>query len=442
MIERYSRPDMRALFSDQRKFEIWLAIEIAILEALAERGEVPAADVAVVRERARVDAARIAEIEKETEHDVVAFLRNVSETAGEAARWVHLGVTSSDVVDTAWAIVLKEAGERLVRGIDELREALAMRALEHKHTPMIGRTHGVHAEPTTFGLKLAVFWAELGRDRERMKRAIETISVGKISGAVGTFAHLDPEIEAAACQKLGLAPAPISTQILQRDRHAEFAFALAVTGATLEKIALEVRHLHRTEVREVQEHFGQKQAGSSSMPHKRNPIVSERICGLARVLRGNLTVALENVALWHERDISHSSAERVILPDGAILLDYILAKTTQVVKGMLVFTENMRANLEKMRGMVFSQNLLLDLIRAGMTRGAAYRAVQAAGARVWDEGITFRDAVLKDSEITGTLSARAIDEALSLERSLRNVDRVFERLSLDAAKVREKALAR
>jgi adenylosuccinate lyase len=442
MIERYSRPEMRALFSDQRKFEVWLAIEIAILEALAERGEVPAADVAVVRERARVDAARIAEIEKETEHDVVAFLRNVSETAGEAARWVHLGVTSSDIVDTAWAIVLKEAGERLVRGIDELREALAARALEHKHTPMVGRTHGVHAEPTTFGLKLAVFWAELGRDRERMVRAVETISVGKTSGAVGTFAHLDPEIEAVACRKLGLKPAPISTQILQRDRHAEFAFALAVTGATLEKIALEVRHLHRTEVREVQEHFGQKQTGSSSMPHKRNPIVSERICGLARVLRGNLTVALENVALWHERDISHSSAERVILPDGAMLLDYILAKTAQVVKGMQVFPENMRANLDKMRGMVFSQNLLLDLIRAGMTRGAAYRAVQRAGAAVWDEGISFRDAVLKDSEITSTLSARSIDEALSLERSLRNVDRVFERLSLDHAKARENVLAR
>jgi adenylosuccinate lyase len=441
MIERYSRPPMRALFSDQRKFEIWLSIEIAILEAMAERGLVPAADVAQVKGRARVDAERIAEIEKETEHDVVAFLRNVTETAGEAARWVHLGVTSSDVVDTAWAILLKDAGKILLQGIDRLLDEIRARALEHEKTPMVGRTHGVHAEPTTFGLKLAVIWAELGRDRERMKRAIDVISVGKVSGAVGTFAHLDPEIESSACSKLGLAPAPVSTQILQRDRHAEFAFAMAVTAATLEKLALEIRHLHRTEVREVQEHFGKKQTGSSSMPHKRNPVVCERICGLARVLRGNLNVALENVALWHERDISHSSAERVILPDGAILLDYMLAKMAEIVKGLLVFPENMRANLEKMQGLVFSQNLLLDLIRAGMTRTDAYRVVQRDSARVWDEGITFREAVESDAEITRVLERRAIDAALSLERSLRNVERVFERLGLKES-VKEKALAR
>jgi adenylosuccinate lyase len=430
MIERYTRREMGALFTDQRKFETWLEVELAILDALVELGQVPAADAAHVREHARVDAERIAEIEQETNHDVVAFLRNVSETAGEPARWVHLGVTSSDVVDTAWAILLKQAGEKLIAGVDRLRDALARRALEHRATPMIGRTHGVHAEPTTFGLKLAVYWKELGRDRERLVRAVETIAVGKISGAVGTFAHLDPEIEEGACRRLGLRPAEISTQVLQRDRHAELAFALAVTGATLEKLALEVRHLHRTEVREVQEQFSRKQTGSSSMPHKRNPVLSERICGLVRVLRGNLLVALENVALWHERDISHSSAERVVLPDGCILLDYLLAKATALVENLVVFPENMRQNLERMRGLPYSQNLLLDLVRAGRTREDAYRAVQRAAARVWDEGISFREAAVSDPEIAGTLGSAGIDGALSLERALRNTDRILERIGI------------
>jgi adenylosuccinate lyase len=439
MIDRYTRPEMGELFTDQRKFETWLAIEIAILEALADAGIVPAADVAEIKATAEVDAERIAEIEEETNHDVVAFLRNVSESVGDAARWVHLGVTSSDVGDTGWALLLKEAGEKLIEEVDVLRQAVAERACEHRHTPMIGRTHGVHAEPTTFGLKLAVFWEELGRDRERLVRAVQGISMGKVSGAVGTFAHLDPEIEEGACRRLGLTPAPISTQILQRDRHAEFGFAIAVTGATLEKLALEVRHLHRTEVREVQEQFTRKQTGSSSMPHKRNPILCERICGLARVLRANSMVNLENIALWHERDISHSSAERVVLPDSCILLDYLLAKTTALVRNLVVLPDNMVTNLEKMRGLVFSQNLLLDLITAGKTRGEAYRLVQAAGARVWDEGITFREAVAADEEITGTLDDAALDAALSLERSLRNVDRVFDRLGIAE---REEALAR
>ncbi|GJM44909.1 MAG: adenylosuccinate lyase [Gemmatimonadota bacterium] len=439
MIDRYTRPEMGALFTDQRKFETWLEIEIAILEALVEKGEVPAADLAEIKAKATVDAERISEIERETNHDVVAFLRNVSEGVGDAARWVHLGVTSSDVVDTAWAILLKEAGERLIAEVDKLRAVIARRAIEHRDTPMIGRTHGVHAEPTTFGLKLAVYWTELGRDRLRLERAVETMSHGKISGAVGTFAHLDPDVEESACRHLGLTPAPISTQILQRDRHAEFAFALAVTGATLEKIALEVRHLHRTEVREVQEQFTSKQTGSSSMPHKRNPILCERICGLARILRGNLQVALENVALWHERDISHSSAERVVLPDGCILLDYLLAKTTSLVDNLVVLPENMMLNLEKMRGLVFSQNLMLDLVRAGRTRGEAYRAVQRAAARVWDENLTFREVILQDPEITETLSVEEIDAAVSLQRSLRNAPHVFERIGiLD----REEALAR
>jgi adenylosuccinate lyase len=437
MIERYTRPEMGALFSEQRKFETWLEVELAILEALAERGEVPAEDVAHVRRHARVDARRIAELERETNHDVVAFLRNIAETAGEPARWVHLGVTSSDVVDTAWAILLKRAGEKLVAGVDRLREVLARRALEHRATPMVGRTHGVHAEPTTFGLKLAVFWKELGRDRERLLRAVETIAVGKVSGAVGTFAHLDPEIEEGACRRLGLRPAEISTQVVQRDRHAEFAFALAVTAATLEKLAQEIRHLHRTEVREVQEHFAEKQTGSSSMPHKRNPVICERICGLARVLRGNLLVALENVALWHERDISHSSAERVVLPDGCILLDYLLAQTRAVVENLVVYPENMRENLERMRGLVYSQNLLLDLVRAGRTREEAYRAVQRAAARVWDEGIGFREAALQDPEISAALGRAGVDAALSLERALRNADRILERIGiLEVARAR------
>ncbi|MGQ0722332.1 MAG: adenylosuccinate lyase [Candidatus Eiseniibacteriota bacterium] len=437
MIERYTRPEMGALFGDQHRFETWLEVELAILEAMAELGQVPAADVAHVRRHARVDAVRIAEIEQETNHDVVAFLRNVSETAGEPARWVHLGVTSSDVVDTAWAILLKQAGAKLIDGVDRLREALARRALEHRATPMIGRTHGVHAEPTTFGLKLAVIWKELGRDRERLERAVATISVGKVSGAVGTFAHLDPEVEEGACRRLGLRAAEISTQVLQRDRHAEYAFALAVTGATLEKLALEVRHLHRTEVREVQEQFGRKQTGSSSMPHKRNPVLSERICGLARVLRGNLIVALENVALWHERDISHSSAERVVLPDGCILLDYLLAKTTALVDNLVVYPENMRENLERMRGLPYSQNLLLDLVRAGRTREDAYRSVQRAAARVWDEGISFREAAMSDPDISGTLGAAGVDSALSLARALRNADRIFERIGiLEVARAR------
>lgn len=438
MIERYSRPAMRNLFSDQRRFEVYLAVEIAILEALAARGEVPAADLAEVKAKARVDAARIAEIEKETNHDVVAFLRNVTEHVGPAARWVHLGVTSSDVVDTSWALLLKDAAGQLLVGIDRLREAVAARAMEHRATPMIGRTHGVHAEPTTFGLKLAVFWEELGRDRERLLAAQRGISVGKVSGAVGTFAHLEPEIEEDACRRLGLRPAPVSTQILQRDRHAEFAFALAVTAASLEKIALEVRHLHRTEVREVQEEFSKAQTGSSSMPHKRNPILAERICGLARVLRGNLVVALENVALWHERDISHSSAERVILPDGCITLDYLLDRTAALVRNLVVYPENMRANLDRMRGLPFSQNLLLDLVRAGRTREEAYVVVQRCAARVWDEGITFRQALLSDPDVPGWIGEKGVDAALSLERALRNVDVVFDRLGIGR---KEKVLA-
>jgi adenylosuccinate lyase len=422
---------MAELFGEQRKFETWLAIEIAILEALAEAGIVPAADVEEVKARAEVDAERIAEIEEETNHDVVAFLRNVSETAGEAARWVHLGVTSSDVVDTAWALLLKEAGGKLVEGIDALRAALAKRAREHRKTPMIGRTHGVHAEPTTFGLKLAVFWEELGRDRERLVRAVEGISVGKVSGAVGTFAHLDPEIEEGACRRLGLTPARISTQILQRDRHAELGFAIAVTGATLEKLALEVRHLHRTEVREVQESFGGKQAGSSSMPHKRNPVRCERVSGLARVLRAHAVVALENVPLWHERDISHSSAERIILPEATSLLHFLLREMTEIVSGLTVNPARMRENLDRSRGLTQSQPLLLALVRSGMSRDGAYRVVQELSARVRAGDGDLAAVARAHPEVARRLAGDDVGALLSEARSLRNVREIFRRSGIE-----------
>ena len=427
MIERYTRPEMGALFTDQTKFETWLEVEIAILHALAETGQVPRSDVEEIEKRARVDASRIEAIERETNHDVVAFLRNVTESVGEAARWVHLGVTSSDVVDTAWAILLKRAGQKLVIEVDRLRDAIARRALEHRATPMIGRTHGVHAEPTTFGLKLAVFWRELGRDRERLVRAIDTMSVGKVSGAVGTFAHLDPEIEEIACRRLGLRPAPISTQILQRDRHAEFSFALAVAGATLERLALEVRHLHRTEVREVQEQFTKKQTGSSSMPHKRNPILSERICGLSRVLRGNLTVALENMALWHERDISHSSVERVIVPDSLILTDYLVDRLGFVLEGLRLFPDRMRANLEGSGGLVYSQRVLLALTEALGSRERAYQIVQAHAMRVWEEGGSLQERLAADPTVREQLPPDQLAELFDPGYYLRHLDAVYAR---------------
>src|SRR5438270_2417595 len=376
MIERYTLPEMGAIWTEQNRFQKWLDVEIAACEVHAEMGTVPAEAVEVIKQKARFDVARINEIERTTRHDVIAFTTALAENIGPESRFVHFGLTSSDIVDTANALLMREAADLLLQDLDRLGDALRRRAFEHKDTVMMGRTHGVHAEVTTFGLVLALYYADNQRNLERLRRAREVINVGKISGAVGTFAHLDPEVEERVCRKLGLRPAPISTQVIQRDRHAEFLSVLAIITASLEKIALEVRHLQRTEVREAQEPFAAGQKGSSAMPHKRNPVTSEQICGLARVVRGNSQAAFENIALWHERDISHSSVERVILPDSTILTDYLLDKTTRLVDQMVVYPERMKRNLDLTRGLVFSGQLLLDLTAAGMLREQAYKVVQ------------------------------------------------------------------
>jgi adenylosuccinate lyase len=424
---------MGRIWSDQNKFQQWLEVELAASEALAELGVVPAEAARLLRAHAGFDVARILEIEREVKHDVIAFTTAVAETmaaAGraEASRWLHYGLTSNDVVDTAQALQLAQAAAILLRGLESLRAALKRRALEFQRTPQIGRTHGVHAEPVTFGLKFAIWYEEAGRDLTRLGAAAEDLRVGKTSGAVGTFAHIGPEAEERICARLNLKPAAASSQVIQRDRHAAFVAALALAAALCEKIALEVRHLQRTEVREAEEYFSRGQKGSSAMPHKRNPVTSEQICGLARVVRANAQAALENVALWHERDISHSSVERVILPDSTILTDYLLDKTTQLVDKLMVYPERMRRNLEMTRGLVFSGQVLLDLAAAGMLREDAYRIVQAHAMRAWEEEGDFRAAIEADPEIRAALTPERIAEAFSLERQLRNVDRIFERV--------------
>src|SRR6267142_2466462 len=433
VISRYTRPDMGRIWSDQNKFQQWLEVELAASEALAERGVVPVEAARLLRAHAAFDVARINEIEREVKHDVIAFTTAVSErmaAAGhaEASRWLHYGLTSNDVVDTAQALQIRQAYQILLADLEELSPILKRRALEFQHTVQIGRTHGVHAEPITFGLKLAIWYDEAGRNIRRLKAAAEDMRVGKISGAVGTFAHIEPEIEEAICAKLGLRPAPVSSQVIQRDRHANFVATLAIMTASLEKIALEVRHLQRTEVREAEEYFSKGQKGSSAMPHKRNPVTSEQICGLARVVRGNVQAAFEDIALWHERDISHSSVERVILPDSTILTDYLLEKTTKLVDQMVVYPERMRRNLDLTKGLVFSGQLLLDLSAAGMLREQAYRVVQAHAMRAWEEEGDFRAAVEADPEITRVLTRQQIAESFSLERQLRNVDKIFARV--------------
>ncbi len=434
MIERYTLPEMGAIWSDVARFQAWLDVEVAVCDVHAEMGTIPASDAASIRERtsvAPVDEAfvdRVNEIERVTRHDVIAFTTAVAERVGESSRFVHYGLTSSDVVDTANGLLLKASGERLLARCRELADALRRRAVEHKDTVMIGRTHGVHAEPTTFGLVLLLYFAEMERAIVRLGRAVEAVSVGKISGAVGTFAHLDPEVEERVCERLGLAAAPVSTQVVQRDRYAEFVSALAVLCSTLEKIALEVRHLQRTEVREAQEPFGKGQKGSSAMPHKRNPVVCEQICGLARVVRGNVVPAIENNALWHERDISHSSVERVILPDSCILTDYLLAKTTWLVDGLVVFPDRMRENLDALRGVIFSGQVLLELTRKGVSREDAYAMVQPLAMRVWDEDREFRELVLEDPAIAEHMSGEELRRVFDLGTQLRNVDRIFERV--------------
>jgi len=433
MIPRYTRPEMGRIWSDQNKFQQWLEVELAASEALAELGVVPADAARLLRAHAGFDAGRVLEIEKEVKHDVIAFTTAVAETMAQAghsdaSRWLHYGLTSNDVVDTAQALVLGQASGILLGGLESLRTVLKRRALEFQHTAQIGRTHGVHAEPITFGLKLAIWYEEAGRNLRRLKAAAEDLRVGKISGAVGTFAHIGPEVEELICARLNMRPAAAASQVIQRDRHANFVATLALVTALCEKIALEVRHLQRTEVREAQEYFARGQKGSSAMPHKRNPVTCEQICGLARVVRANAQAAFEDIALWHERDISHSSVERVILPDSTTLADYLLDKTTQLVDKLLVYPERMRRNLDLTRGLVFSGQLLLDLAAAGMLREQAYGVVQAHAMRAWEEESDFRAAIEADPEIRSVLKPQQIAEAFSLERQLRNIDKIFARV--------------
>ena len=428
MIDRYTLPEMGAIWTDQNRFQKWLDVEIAACEVHAEMGTIPAEAVEVIKRKARFDVDRINEIERTTRHDVIAFTTVLAENIGPESRFVHYGLTSSDVVDTANALLMREAADLLLKDLDQLGDALRRRAFEHKDTLMMGRTHGVHAEVTTFGLVLALYYADNERNKERLRRARDIVSVGKISGAVGTFAHLDPEVEERVCKKLGLKPAPISTQVIQRDRHAEYLSTLAIITASLEKIALEVRHLQRTEVREAQEPFSAGQKGSSAMPHKRNPVTSEQICGLARVVRGNAQAAFENIALWHERDISHSSVERIILPDSCILSDYLLQKTTWLIDGLVVHAKRMRETVESLGGVTASGRLLLALTAKGVTREAAYAIVQPMAMRVWDEGANFRDLVMNNPAITERLATEELDALFDLQHQLRNVDKIFERI--------------
>lgn len=430
MIGRYTLPRMKGIWSEENKFRKWLQVEILACEAQAELGIIPKESLNTIKERAKFDLARISEIEKETKHDVAAFLTNVAENVGEDSRFIHLGMTSSDVLDTSLALLMKEAGELILEDLERLREVLGRRALEFKHTVCIGRTHGVHAEPITFGLKLALWYEETGRNMSRMKRAVETISVGKISGAVGTFAHLDPRIEEYICERLGLRPASASTQIIQRDRHAEYLTTLAIIASSLEKFATEIRNLQRTEVLEVEEPFTKGQKGSSAMPHKRNPITCERITGLARLVRSNAIASLENIALWHERDISHSSVERVIIPDSTILVDYMLNTFTNILENMVVYPKRMIQNLQRTKGLVFSQSVLLALVKKGMTREEAYSLVQRKAMEVWNKNGDFKRAVSEDQRIKELLSEEEIEACFDLKKNLRYVDQIFKRVGL------------
>ena len=428
MIERYTLPEMGALWTEQSKFQKWLAVEIAVCEVHAERGTIPPEALEQIKSRAKFSVARINEIEQTTNHDVIAFTTNLAENIGDAARFVHYGLTSSDVVDTANALLLREACDILLKKIAALLEVLKRRAFEFRHTPQIGRTHGIHAEPTSFGLTFALWYDEMRRNRERLRRARETVAVGKISGAVGTFALLDPVVEEKVCARLGLKAAPVSTQIIQRDCYAEYLCTLAIIASSLDKFALNVRHWQRTEVGEAQERFTVGQKGSSAMPHKRNPIISERICGIARVIRAHSLVGLENVALWHERDISHSSAERVVLPDASIALDYILHKATSLIEGLVVHPERMLQNLQLTRGLVFSGQLLLALTQKGVSREIAYEWVQRNAMKVWDQNENFQELLQQDADISSHLSAAEIEGAFKFDSYLRNVDKIFDRV--------------
>jgi adenylosuccinate lyase len=430
MIPRYTRPEMGALWEDDARYARWLRVELAVCEAWARRGVVPAEALDRIRRQARVDAGRIAEIEARVHHDVIAFLTDLEGSIGTDSRFVHVGLTSSDVVDTALAIALVEAAARLIAGVDRLRESLGRLALRYRDTLTVGRTHGIHAEPTTFGLKAAGWYAEAERNRERLVRARDAVRVGKISGAVGTFAHVPPDVEEEVCRALGLEPEPVSTQVVQRDRHAELVTTCAVVGGSLERIATEIRSLQRTEILEAEEPFAESQKGSSAMPHKRNPVLCEQVTGLARVLRAHAVAALEDIALWHERDISHSSVERIVLPDATILLDYLLGQTARIIDGLRVYPERMRENLERSYGLVYSQRVLLALTEAGMARQAAYAVVQRNAMRAWDERRAFLECLEADSEVTQRLGPEALKACFESGWYLRHVDAVFRRVGL------------
>jgi len=428
MISRYTLPEMGKIWEDEFKFATWLKIEILACEARKEMGGVPAEDLKTIKNKAAFDVKRILEIEETTKHDVIAFLTNVAEYVGPASRHIHYGMTSSDILDTTLAYQMKSSGDLLLKQLLELKETLKTRAIEHKNTMCIGRSHGIHAEPTTMGLKFALWYEETKRNIKRLQSAIETISVGQISGAVGTFEHLSPKVEEYVCKKMDLKPASVSTQVIQRDRHAEFMNTLAVIGATLEKVSIEIRHLQRTEVLEAEEFFSKGQKGSSAMPHKRNPVISERITGLARILRANSVAALENVALWHERDISHSSVERIIIPDSCIALNYMLDLIVKLIKNLLIYPENMIKNLNLTRGLVYSQTILLKLVDKGLSREDAYRIVQSAAMDVWaNKDKLLKDELFKSKEVMNSITEKELEEIFKSDKILKNVDYIFQR---------------
>jgi len=428
VIPRYTRPEMARIWSDENRFRTWLAVEVAATETLAAAGIVPKEAAKAIRARADFNVERIFQIEAEVKHDVIAFTTAVAEIVGPHARWFHYGLTSNDVVDTAQALLIQQASSLIAGDLERLAEVLERRAWEFKDTPMIGRTHGVHAEPITFGFKIANWYSETERNLARFKAAAEDLRVGKFSGAVGTFAHLTPELEEKICARLGLKAAPVSSQVIQRDRHAHYLATLATVASTLDKIATEIRHLQRTEVREAEEYFSEKQKGSSAMPHKRNPVTCEQISGLARVVRSNAQAGFENVALWHERDISHSSAERIIIPDSTTLADYLLNKTANLIETMFVYPQRMLANLESTHGLVFSGQLLLDLVESGVSREDAYRVVQSHAMRAWKEDLDFRELILNDPEISRRVPRAKIERAFDLKRQLKNIDKIFARV--------------
>jgi adenylosuccinate lyase len=428
MIERYTTPRMKDLWSEQNKFQKWLQVEILACEAMAKLGIIPKSALGKIRKKAGFNVKRISKIEEKTKHDVVAFLTNVAENVGPESRYVHFGLTSSDVLDTSLSLLMREAGQIILKDLEDLSRSIKRKAYRYKHTPMIGRTHGVHAEPITLGLKFALWYAEMQRNTRRLRTAIDSISVGKISGAVGTFSNLSPKVEEYVCRKLKLRPAPISNQIVQRDRHAEFLSALALVASSIEKFATEIRSLQRTEILELEEGFSKGQKGSSAMPHKRNPITCERLCGMARLVRTNAQASMENIALWHERDISHSSVERVIIPDSTTMVDYMLTQFDRIMQNLLVYPRNMMANLNKTRGMIFSGRLLLELSRRTDSKEEAYKIVQESAMRAWAEGLDFRDLISDDKRVARYLSPQQVEECFSLDHYLRHVDYIFKRV--------------